>query len=203
MTPEQLYSENEALCSFAIEKLFGSHRSAALVANKRYMEYDDLLQIAREALWWVCNRFDESRGLKFSTFAVHVIMQRIKKHTMYKGHLVHIPRDGRKPERAELMKKGIETSYFSDPIHTAEGRTIEDLMSARDNVAESIKWLYLEQLLATLTERERKIITMALLSKTQREIGEEIGVSQVHVSRTMKKALKKLNPNYEQFYKAN
>ena len=53
--------------------------------------------------------------------------------------------------------------------------------------------LVLEQLLDSLTEKEREIILMRYYEdKTQTQVAEKIGISQVQVSRLEKKILQKL-----------
>src|SRR3954466_10389056 len=55
-----------------------------------------------------------------------------------------------------------------------------------------------ERLLATLPERERRIVELRFYGgKTQTEIAEEGGVSQMHVSRLLRKALQELARRYE------
>jgi RNA polymerase sigma-B factor len=54
------------------------------------------------------------------------------------------------------------------------------------------------RLLATLPERERRIVELRFYGgKTQTEIAEEVGVSQMHVSRLLRKALQELASRYE------
>ena len=47
------------------------------VYNKQFVRYghikEDLLQCGRMALWRACQRFDETKGYKFSTYAVRAI----------------------------------------------------------------------------------------------------------------------------------
>ncbi|MFB9739915.1 sigma-70 family RNA polymerase sigma factor [Pseudonocardia sulfidoxydans] len=51
----------------------------------------------------------------------------------------------------------------------------------------------LRPLLARLSERERRILVLRFFDgRTQSQIGEEIGISQMHVSRLLSRTLQKL-----------
>ncbi len=63
---------------------------------KKYLnkgiEYDDLFQVACFGLVLAAERFDESVGVKFSTYATPTIMGEIKKYFRDKGYLLKLPR---------------------------------------------------------------------------------------------------------------
>jgi RNA polymerase sigma-B factor len=55
-----------------------------------------------------------------------------------------------------------------------------------------------DRLLATLPERERRIVELRFYGEmTQTEIANEVGVSQMHVSRLLRKALMELSNRLE------
>lgn len=100
---------------------------ASVLAKKfvgRGVDYDDLYQVASLALIRGVDRFDERKGLKFSTFITPTITGEIKNYFRDRSRLVHLPRkvselrvgikraseeffaeQGRKPTAAELAKK--------------------------------------------------------------------------------------------------
>ncbi len=68
---------------------------ASLLAKKfvgRGVEYDDLFQVAALALIKGVERFDESKGLQFSTFITPTITGEIKNYFRDHSRLVHLPR---------------------------------------------------------------------------------------------------------------
>ncbi len=68
---------------------------AAVLAKKfvgRGVEYDDLYQVASLALIKGVERFDESKGLQFSTFITPTITGEIKNYFRDRSRLIHLPR---------------------------------------------------------------------------------------------------------------
>ena len=68
---------------------------ASVLAKKfvgRGVEYDDLFQVASLALMKGVERFDESKGLQFSTFITPTITGEIKNYFRDRSRLVHLPR---------------------------------------------------------------------------------------------------------------
>ncbi|MET7683420.1 SigB/SigF/SigG family RNA polymerase sigma factor [Streptomyces sp. NPDC005423] len=75
-----------------------------------------------------------------------------------------------------------------------ESRGLADLLGAEDPALEKIEYLHaLAPLMRTLDERERRVVDMRFgLEMTQSQIGAELGVSQMHVSRLLAKIVHKL-----------
>ncbi len=68
---------------------------ASVLAKKfvgRGVEYDDLFQVASLALVRGVDRFDESKGLQFSTFITPTITGEIKNYFRDRSRLIHLPR---------------------------------------------------------------------------------------------------------------
>lgn len=68
---------------------------ASVIAKKfvgRGVEYDDLYQVAALALLKGVDRFDEAKGLQFSTFITPTITGEIKNYFRDRSRLVHLPR---------------------------------------------------------------------------------------------------------------
>ncbi|WP_436535189.1 SigB/SigF/SigG family RNA polymerase sigma factor [Actinoplanes sp. HUAS TT8] len=100
----------------------------------------------------------------------------------------------------EEVIEGLEGAHayrptsLSAPI-VADGDTeLGDTLGARDpGFAETDLHLSLGPALESLTDRERKIVTLRFFGNlTQSQIGEQVGVSQMHVSRLLAQALAKL-----------
>jgi RNA polymerase sigma-B factor len=77
---------------------------------------------------------------------------------------------------------------------TGDGAALGDLLpSGGDDMAQAETRLLLEQALAQLTEREQLIVRLRFVEDlTQGEIGERIGVTQMQVSRLLKRILAEL-----------
>lgn len=73
-----------------------------------------------------------------------------------------------------------------------------EMLTSEDTEEKIVDKVFVKEVLAMLPERERKIIIMRYFrGKTQSEIAEMIGISQVQVSRIEKKALSKLRESAE------
>ena len=68
---------------------------ASMIAKKfvgRGVDYDDLFQVASLALLKGIDRFDETKGLKISTFITPTITGEIKNYFRDRSRLIHLPR---------------------------------------------------------------------------------------------------------------
>ncbi|WP_273127214.1 RNA polymerase sigma factor SigB [Metabacillus sp. HB246100] len=72
--------------------------------------------------------------------------------------------------------------------------TILDIVGSQDEGYEQVNQkLMLESVLHVLSDREREIIDCTfLMNKSQKETGEQLGISQMHVSRLQRRAIQKL-----------
>ncbi|MFO1445153.1 RNA polymerase sigma factor SigB [Bacillus sp. Bva_UNVM-123] len=93
-----------------------------------------------------------------------------------------------KSYQAASVDQAIETGHEGSPV------TVLDIIGSQDEGFEKVdQRLLLQSALHVLTERERKIIHCTFLeNKSQKETGEYLGISQMHVSRLQKKAIEKL-----------
>ncbi|WP_338470867.1 RNA polymerase sigma factor SigB [Niallia sp. XMNu-256] len=100
------------------------------------------------------------------------------------------------------MGKGYQAASVDQPIETgSEGNTMTtlDVVGSHDEGFEQVdQRLLLESVLHVLTEREREIIHCTFVeNKSQKKTGEDLGISQMHVSRLQKKAIAKLRKELE------
>lgn len=72
--------------------------------------------------------------------------------------------------------------------------TLLDLVGSQETGYEQVdKQLLLQKAFQVLTEREQEIIRMTFFeNRSQKQAGEELGISQMHVSRLQRRALRKL-----------
>ena len=105
---------------------------AAVLAKKfvgRGVDYDDLYQVASLALIKGVDRFDERKGLKFSTFITPTITGEIKNYFRDRSRLVHLPR---KVSELRVSIKRDAEKYLAE---TGKNATAKEL-AARLGVSE-------------------------------------------------------------------
>lgn len=199
-------------------------------------EMEDINQVGTIGLIKAIDRFDLSREVEFTTFAVPYIVGEIKRFFRDTSWAVHVPRRlqelrveiakgkehlavllDRDPTVAELAEhlqltedeivEGIVASNgytagsldmpnesTGDGQATKSGRTFADVLGEADPAMETVEDLHaLAPLLSKLDNRERRIVEMRFGEElTQSQIGEKLGISQMHVSRLLSRILKSL-----------
>ncbi len=218
---EQLVKENMGLIWSVVRKF----------TNRGY-DADDLFQIGAIGLLKCINKFDLNYDVKFSTYAVPMIMGEIKRFLRDDG-MIKVARplkeiavkakymsdnlakkNGKQPTVSEVasaidvdvselvvaMEAGMDVESLYSTIHQGDGTPIYliDKLDQKENESESIvDIIALRQIINRLEPRERQIIMLRYFQdKTQTEIANEIGVSQVQVSRIEKKVLKAIRETF-------
>ncbi|MFG2375477.1 SigB/SigF/SigG family RNA polymerase sigma factor [Streptomyces sp. NPDC048504] len=207
--------------------------AAARFRSRSNNEMEDIVQVGTIGLIKAIDRFELSRQVEFTSFAVPYIVGEIKRFFRDTSWAVHVPRRlqearvelakateelrsrlGRTPTTRELSElmclteeevieaRKASNGYTSSSLDAAlssdagaEGETVlADVIGEDDPGLELVDDLSsLAPLIAQLDERERKIIHMRYVEeRTQAEIGEELGVSQMHVSRLISRMLRRL-----------
>lgn len=104
--------------------------------------------------------------------------------------------DVEKEELAMAMEAGSEVESLHKPVYQKDGNEIQlmdKLAEDKEQEEELLNHLLLVQLLKELGKEERQLLYLRYFAdKTQTEIGEELGISQVQVSRMEKRILKSL-----------
>jgi RNA polymerase sigma-B factor len=206
----------------------------ALSLSRRYhnaSQREDLDQVAALALLKALDRFDPTRGIAFSTFAVPTIVGELKRYFRDCGWVVRVPRSlqeltarldtaterlarelGRLPTVAELAEscetttedvleaRAAASAHFPDSLDTpirdgAESMTRIDRIPSEDGGYVRVECAAdLDRLLATLPAREAAILRLRFHGDlTQAQIGEHVGLSQMQVSRLIRKAIDALS----------
>ncbi len=192
--------------------------------------FDDLMQVGTIGLIKAVDRFDDERGVEFSTYATPTILGEIKRHFRDKGWAIRVPRRlqelrmsigrasadlsqelGRSPTTAELATRlGVEVEEVLEGLESANAYATLSLDAGDDaedspgsmldtlgehdeglehvEIRESVK-----PLIEMLPARERRILLLRFFrGMTQSQIADEIGVSQMHVSRLLSRTLEHL-----------
>jgi RNA polymerase sporulation-specific sigma factor len=203
-----------------IEKNIGLVHSCAGRLKGRGIEYDDLFQAGCIGLCKAADAFDHDRGVRFSTYAVPVILgeQRrlfrdggaVKVSRTLKELSIKISRmreryildTGREPQLSEVAR-ALETA--EEQIVEAMSAAMPPLSPTCDDEEKQIdlpvdspedmlsNMLSLRQVLADLETRDRKLVYLRYFGNmTQTQTAEKLGMTQVQVSRREKKILQGL-----------
>lgn len=193
-----------------------------LCANRfrgRGVEYDDLYSAGCIGLMKAVNAFDTERGVRFSTYAVPVILGEIKR-LFRDGGTVKVSRSMKELSmrvvrlRDELrMQNGTEPTVqqLSREMGVEENDIVQALCVSIPPVSltdpqeggegqldipvpppdtEIGDVLALRQIMQTLSEQDRLLLTMRYYqNKTQSQTAQALGMTQVQVSRREKKLL--------------
>ena len=151
-------------------------------SSKTKYTYDEVESTAFLGLIEAANNFDESKGFKFSTYAIPVITGRIKR--MYRD------------DKWYNIKRGVphEIISLNSKISDTENVQIIDSLEDKENIEESIvNHLIVSKLLELLTERDKKIIYLYFYEQlSQSQISKIMNLSQVSVSRIIRASLNKM-----------
>ncbi|BBC98498.1 RNA polymerase sigma-B factor [Streptomyces phaeogriseichromatogenes] len=110
------------------------------------------------------------------------------------SELMSLPED--EVREARLASNGYSSSSLDATLNGGEDgeSVLRDFIGAEDTALELVEDFHaLAPLIAGLDERDRRIIHMRFVEElTQAEIGERLGVSQMHVSRLLSRCLARL-----------
>ena len=200
----------------------GLVHSLAHRMSGRGMEYEELYSAGCLGLVKAVEGFDESRGLKFSTYAVPVILGEMKR-LFRDGGTVKVSRSlkefslkvtrerdrlgltlGREPTVSELAEAMGETvERIAEAVNVSLPalsltQPEEDGSGQLDVEVEApeeglVGKLALRELLTRLEERDRQLIELRYFKgQTQTQVAAQLGMTQVQVSRREKKILANL-----------
>ena len=217
--------EREAVIAEVVELNLGLCDALANRYANRGAERDDLVQVARMALFLAVGRFRPGEGRRFVSFAVPTITGELKRHFRDQCWVVRPPRRiqelrarigrqgpeleqqlGRRATTGELgtelgvdeqlvrsatIADGSFRPWSLDAPVDADGDTAlgQSLAGAADT-EEVVDRIALQRALAGLSRREQLILTWRFADNlTQAEIGRRLGVSQMQVSRLLRRSL--------------
>ncbi|MFR0355767.1 RNA polymerase sigma factor SigF [Streptomyces sediminimaris] len=223
-TPEYQYARNTL-----IEMNMSLVRFAAgRFRSRGPEEMEDIVQVGMIGLIKAIDRFELSREVEFTSFAVPYIVGEIKRFFRDTTWAVHVPRRlqearfqlaraseelrsrlGRTPTtkelselmslpedevvEAQLASNGYRSASLDAAINGSEDgeAALADFIGDEDAALGLVEDFHaLAPMIAELGERDRRIIHWRFVEElTQAEIGERLGVSQMHVSRLLSRLL--------------
>jgi RNA polymerase sigma-B factor len=193
---------------------------------------DDLEQVASLGLLKAIDRFDVSRDVRFTTFAVPTIAGELKRHFRDRGWMLRVPREvqelsARVVRVRDTVTRDLGRSPTVEELAGALGAGVEQVLEAL-RAADSYRMMSLDEPLAEgaaaleaiggddegyelaehrvllapglegLGAREREIVRLRYCEGlTQREIARAVGVSQMHVSRLIRRSIDSLRDAIE------
>ncbi|MGN0960791.1 MAG: SigB/SigF/SigG family RNA polymerase sigma factor [Christensenellales bacterium] len=211
-----LITENSPLIKSVIKKYL----------NKG-IEFDDLFQLGSLGFLKAINNFDESFGVKFSTYAVPMIAGEVKRFIRDNG-IIKVSRSTKQlnirinrfienyinkneiSPSIDIIAKEFEISerevvYAMDASNkpmslftlvgdeSGKEQYLIDKIEDENKLNDELDNQLLYSVIKELPPREKKIIILRYFrDKTQKEIANELGVSQVQISRLENKILEKL-----------
>lgn len=210
---DELVRGNLALVKFVVKRFQGSGR-----------DFDDLYQMGCMGLVKAISRFDPSFGVRFSTYAVPVILGEIRRYLrddapirvsrsiqdnarkirafcdQYEAQHQKTPTLTEMAQGAGLSREDVVLALdaakpprsLSEPIGEDGHLALEDTVG-EDNMPDIDRRILLGQLLATLSVKEREILTRRYFDRqTQSQVALAFGMTQVQVSRLEGRLLKRL-----------
>jgi RNA polymerase sigma-B factor len=210
-----------------IERMMPLVRSLARRYAGRGETLEDLEQVGFVGLIKAVDRFDISRDLRFSTFAVPTILGEIKRHFRDRTWSVRVSRSiqelnarvtkaadrlstklGRSPTIEELAEATNSTpeqvlealqgaqAYSTVPLEEPIGdddEPVAKLGAIDQNFTRAEERLAIGTGMEALGEREQQIVALRFVyGLTQREIADKVGISQMHVSRLLRRSLERM-----------
>jgi RNA polymerase sigma-B factor len=146
--------------------------------DRRGEQLEDLVQVGALGLIKAVDRFRPERGVALGAFAAPTIVGEIKHHLRDRTWPLSVPR---------RLRESRAPSEFVAPEAEADAGGDDETFSEVEDRA------LLELAFRALHERERRILELRFFADlSQVEIADELGISQVHVSRILQGALEKL-----------
>lgn len=205
MTANELFEKNQSFALWMASKFAGA------------ADYEELRQLALIGLYKAALRFDETKDVKFITYAHHYVRKEIIRH-LETWRNIHVSRHV--VERSKIVKRLDYENMTMDQIMKETGFTEKEIQQVfrfinlsvssiegqaynKDNsitlgetiMAQREDWdeqIIVKDFMKSLNEADSRIVTMRLAGKSQGEIGAELGVSQMQISRALKRIKGKL-----------
>ena len=154
---EQLFYKNLEFAYFILWKNYPT-----------FAQDEDLKQEALLGLWQACLSYDQQKAM-FSTYASHCIHNRLR---------VWFRERNKHPDTVSL----------NSPVggYEEEGLTLEDTI---EDPVPSIDegYIDLKDFLASLSERDQKIVKLRMQGLTQKQIAQELGMTRVNCAMRLSK----------------
>ncbi|MFI0238649.1 SigB/SigF/SigG family RNA polymerase sigma factor [Streptomyces sp. NPDC016845] len=206
--------------------------AASRFKHRGQQEMEDIVQVGTIGLIKAIDRFELTREVEFTSFAVPYITGEIKRFFRDTSWAVHVPRRlqearlelsrateelrsrlGRSPSTAELAElMQLEPAEVAQAQMASNGYnavSLDAAVNGQDDESDTMladfigvdehsfelveNFHSLAPLIADLDERDRKLLHLRFVEeRTQQQIADELGCSQMHVSRLITRVVNKL-----------
>ena len=237
LTPEEEIELAERMAQgdpYARKRLSEANLRLVVSIAKRYvgrgMQFLDLIQEGNLGLIKAVEKFDHTKGFKFSTYATWWIRQAITRAIADQARTIRIPvhmvetinkvkkvssqllhKNGHDPTAEEIaeeldmpidkvreiMRVAQEPVSLETPIGEEEDSHLGDFIAPADAASHTLLKEQLEDVLSTLTPREKKVLELRFgledgRNRTLEEVGKEFNVTRERIRQIEAKALRKL-----------
>lgn len=220
---------DEDAVDILVKSNLGLVKSVLRGFSNRGYDIEDLFQIGCIGLIKAIQKFDVNYDVKFSTYAVPMIVGEIKRFLRDDG-IIKVSRSlkqtaakvkyakekltkstGREPTIQEIsdeikvdkeeivvaLDSNYQPEYLYDVVYQSDGSPVFLIDKVSDDTNESeadiLDKIALKEILNRLKPRDRQIIILRYFQdKTQTEVAEILGISQVQVSRIEKRILNEM-----------
>ena len=196
-----------------------AHYGLAVSCARRFRErgvpMEELIGEAEAALLWAASRFDESRGVRFSTYAVPVVLGALQELCRRAGPM-HVPRsEGRILSQAHKARQTLCEKLHREPSVSeiadcigVPAQKLGHMLCAHDRMLALDRdpdwnlipgegpfedWVLCRDVIRSLPHPYAQVLWLrCVLGRSQAETAIRLGVSQSHISRMEREGKQRL-----------
>lgn len=190
---QQLYEQYEYV---AHQTLFRIFHNPYKLAESHHMEFNDLLQRAKMAVWEACLNYDNTKNAEFETYAINMVKWKIMRLINRYGSVV----THKKHQKQHFQEEDAKLINLDQKVANDEENTMtyHEVIASDINTDKDAIWnTQLNKICKGLDKRQRKIIEMILEDKPYEEIGKQLNISKQRVGQLFLKMKDTVINNYE------
>lgn len=174
-----------------IESYLPLVRRIARHFSNRGEQAEDLVQVGTLAMIRAVDRCDPGRVGQLTAYVSRCVDGELRRHLRDHAGVVRIPRRLQQPGGGAEAPPRVRPATV--PLDAADGAVdvvqVDEVIVARALVSAAA---------GSLDSRERRVVALRyFLDLSQKEIGDDVGLSQVHVSRLLRRAIEKMRVRLE------
>ena len=196
MNPDQLFQDNQKLVGFCYNKYI------------RYLnisDAEDIIQQGMLALWKASLQYDDSKGIEFSTYAIHYIRGYMQRYVRDKCNVIRIPSTAFASNNRELINLLSNVESLDKTISgTSDSITLLDKLESNPDDYKRLTMDIIDTFLSTIrNRRDREIMRVYYYATangdkvTQKQISTKFQVCRSTVTRI----IDKYNSEFREFIK--
>lgn len=196
MNPDQLFQDNQKLVGFCYNKY---------IRHLNISDTEDIIQQGMLALWKASLQYDDSKGIEFSTYAIHYISGYMRRYVRDKCNVIRIPSTAFSSNNRELISLLSNVESLDKTISgTSDSITLLDKLESNPDDYKRLTWDLIDTFLSTIrNRRDREIMRVYYYvvangdKMTQKQIS-----AKFHVCRsTVARIIDKYNSEFREFIK--